>query len=142
MNDRALRAAVGILTAAGAAIAGYLTYARFTHTALACTTGGCEIVQRSDYAELAGIPVALLGLAAYVFLFGTAFSSSELARVAGAGVAVAGAAFSAYLVYVQIAVIDAICQWCVASDVVMALLASICVARVIAGGPGPQARAH
>jgi uncharacterized membrane protein len=136
MNDQALRAAVGILATAGAAIAGYLTYARFTDTALACATGGCEIVQRSDYAELAGIPVALLGLAAYVFLLGTAFSRSELARAAAAAVAVGGAAFSAYLVYIQIAVIDAICQWCVASDVVMALLACACVARAIIG-PGP-----
>ena len=121
MNDRTLRTAVGILAAAGAAIAGYLTYARFSHTPVACATGGCEIVQSSDYAELAGIPVALLGLTAYLFLLGTAFSSSEAARAAGAAVAVAGAAFSAYLVYVQIAVIDAICQWCIASDVVMAL---------------------
>jgi uncharacterized membrane protein len=136
MNDRTLRTAVGILAAVGAAIAGYLTYARFTHTTLACTTGGCEIVQRSDYAELAGIPVALLGLAAYVFLLATAFSSSEPARAAAAAVAVAAAAFSAYLIYIQIAVIDAICQWCVASDVVMALLACACVARVV--GPGPR----
>jgi uncharacterized membrane protein len=132
MNDRALRTAVGILAAAGAAIAGYLTYARFTHTQVACATGGCEIVQRSDYAELVGIPVALLGLMAYLFLLGTAFSSSEPARVAAAAVAVAGAAFSAYLVYVQIAIIDAICQWCVASDVIVALLACACVARVVA----------
>ena len=138
MNDRALRTAVGILAAAGAAIAGYLTYARYAHTTIACTTGGCEIVQRSNYAELAGIPVALLGLMAYVFLLGTAFSSAELARAAGAAVAVAGAAFSAYLVYVQIAVIDAICQWCVASDVVMALLASACVARVVVPRPRPR----
>jgi uncharacterized membrane protein len=137
MNDRALRTAVGILATVGAAIAGYLTYARFTHTQVACATGGCEIVQRSDYAELVGIPVALLGLGAYLFLLGTAFSTSELARTAAAGVAVAGAAFSAYLVYVQIAVIDAICQWCVASDVIMALLACACIARVVAAGrPG------
>ena len=132
MNDRRLRTAVGILAAAGVAIAGYLTYARFSHTTITCATGGCEIVQSSDDAELAGIPVALLGLTAYVFLLGTAFSSSEAARAAGAVVAVAGAAFSAYLVYVQIAVIDAICQWCVASDVVMVLLACACVGRVLA----------
>lgn len=131
MNDRTLRTAVGILAAAGAAIAGYLTFARFTHTPVACATGGCEIVQRSDYAELGGIPVALLGLAAYVFLLGTAFSSAEPVRAAAAAVAVAGAAFSAYLVYVQIAVIDAICQWCVASDVIMALLACACVGRML-----------
>ena len=132
MNDRALRSAVGILAAVGAVVAGYLTYAHFTHTPVACATGGCEIVQSSDYAELAGIPVALLGLAAYLFLLGTAFSSSEAARTAAAAVAAAGAAFSAYLVYVQIAVIDAICQWCVVSDVVMPLIACVSIGRVIA----------
>src|SRR6185503_19856567 len=110
----------------------YLTYARLSHTPVACATGGCEIVQSSDYAELAGIPVALLGLTADVFLLGTAFLSSEAARAAGAVVAVAGAAFSAYLVYVQIAIIEAICQWCIASDVVMVLLACSCVGRVLA----------
>jgi len=134
MNDRVLRTAVGILAAAGAAIAGYLTYARFTHTQVACATGGCEIVQRSDYAELVRSPVSLLCLGAYLFLLGTAFFTTELARTAAAGVAVAGAAFSAYLVYVQIAVIDAICQWCVASDVIMVLLACACVARVVTAG--------
>ena len=138
MNDRRLRTAVGILAAAGVAIAGYLTYARFSHTTITCATGGCEIVQSSDYAELAGIPVALLGLTAYVFLLGTAFSSSEAARAAGAVVAVAGAAFSAYLVYVQIAVIDAICQWCIASDVVMVLLACACIGRVLAARDSPR----
>ena len=131
MNDQALRAAVGILATAGAAIAGYLTYARFTDTALACATGGCEIVQRSDYAELAGIPVALLGLAAYVFLLSTAFSRSELARAAAAAVAVGGAAFSAYLVYIQIAVIDAICQWCVASALLMTALLAVNAMRMV-----------
>lgn len=133
MNDRALRAAVAVFAAAGAAIAAYLTYAHFTHTTIACTTGGCEAVQSSEYAELAGIPVALLGLSAYLFLLLTALSTSELARTAGAAVAVAGAAFSAYLVYIQIAVIDAICQWCIASDVLMPGLAILCVLRMFRG---------
>jgi uncharacterized membrane protein len=131
MSDRALRAVVGSLAVVGAAIAGYLVYTRYTDTKLACATGGCEIVQSSDYAEIVGIPVAVLGLTAYVFLFATALSASDLARMAGAVVAVSGAAFSLYLVYVQIAVIDAICQWCVASDAIMVLLAAACVLRVV-----------
>jgi uncharacterized membrane protein len=131
MSDRALRAVVGSLAVVGAAIAGYLVYTRYTDTKLACATGGCEIVQSSDYAEIVGIPVAVLGVVAYVFLFATALSASDLARMAGAVVAVSGAAFSLYLVYVQIAVIDAICQWCVASDAIMVLLAAACVLRVV-----------
>lgn len=131
MSDRALRVLVGSLAAVGAAIAGYLVYTRYTNTRIACATGGCEIVQSSKYAELSGVPVAVLGLAAYLFLLATALSASELARAAGAIVAVAGAAFSLYLVYLQVAVIDAICQWCVISDVVMCLLAVACVLRVV-----------
>lgn len=133
MTDRRLRLAVGILSAAGAAVAGYLTYARYTDTTLVCATGGCETVQRSDYALLAGIPVAVLGLGAYLILLGTALSASELARVVGAVVAVSGTLFAAYLLYAQIVVIDAVCQWCVASDVLIALLAVACSLRLRSG---------
>jgi uncharacterized membrane protein len=133
VTDRRLRLAVGILSAAGAAVAGYLTYARYTDTTLVCATGGCETVQRSDYALLAGIPVAVLGLGAYLILLGTALSASELARVVGAVVAVSGTLFAAYLLYAQIVVIDAVCQWCVASDVLIALLAVACSLRLRSG---------
>jgi len=125
--------AVGGLSGLGVAVAGYLAYARLTETAIACTTGGCEVVQRSDYAEVAGIPVALLGLGAYVFLLGTALLTFELARVAGALAAVSGALFAAYLLYAQLFLIDAICHWCLVSDVAIGLLAVACVLRLRSG---------
>ena len=130
MTDRTLRVAVGVLAAAGAAVAGYLAYARYTDTTLACATGGCETVQRSDYAVLAGVPVSVLGLVAYLVLLATAFLRSEIARLVGAIVAVSGTLFAAYLLYAQIVVIDAVCQWCVASDVLITLLAVACVLRL------------
>ena len=133
MTDRGLRLAVGVLAATGAAIAGYLVFARFSDVTIACTTGGCEAVQHSDYAELAGMPVAVLGLAAYLLLLGAAFRTGELARLLGAVIAVSGALFAGYLLYVQLALIDAICQWCVASDVVIGLLALACVLRLRSG---------
>ena len=133
MSDRTLRIAVGGFSTIGIAVASYLTYARYADTTIACATGGCETVQRSDYAELLGIPVAVLGLLAYVFLLATAFFANELARLAGAVVAVAGALFAAYLLFAQLFVIDAICQWCVASDVVIGLLAVACVLRLRSG---------
>ena len=130
MSDRALRIAVGGLAALGVAIAAYLAYTRYTETTIACTTGGCEVVQRSEYAELFGIPVVVLGLGAYVFLLGTALFTIELARLSGAVAAVSGALFAAYLLVAQLFLIDAVCQWCVASDVVIALLAVACVLRL------------
>ena len=67
MSDRALRLAVAAVAAAGVAVAGYLTYVHYRPGALICTGGGgCEAVQDSSYAEIAGIPVALLGLVAYL----------------------------------------------------------------------------
>lgn len=131
MNDKRLRVAVAVLAAIGAGIAGYLLYHHVAGGTIACTTGGCEEVQDSEYAELAGMPVALLGLLAYVAIFATALSPLEVARAAGAAIALAGLAFSLYLVYVQVAVIDAICQWCIASDVVMAALALVTGLRLL-----------
>ena len=133
MSDRALRIAVGGLSAIGIVLASYLTYAHYAEATIVCTTGGCEAVQSSDYAELLGVPVAVLGLLAYVFLLATAFLTLELARLAGAVVAVSGALFAGYLLFAQLFLIDAICQWCVASDVLFGLLAVGCVLRLRSG---------
>ena len=42
VSDSKLRAAIAILALAGATVAAYLVYARYTGTRLACTTGGCR----------------------------------------------------------------------------------------------------
>jgi len=130
MSDRQLRLAVVALSTIGAGIAAYLTYAHVTGTQLACATGGCETVQHSRYSELAGVPVAALGVAGYVTLAATAAFRSDLVRAAGAACALAGFAFGAYLIYVQVAVIDALCQWCLTSDGVLTLLVPVTVLRL------------
>ena len=117
-----LRAAIAGLALAGAAVSGYLVYARYTHTQLACTTGGCETVQHSKYAKAAGVPVAVLGLIAYLAVLSTTFSARLEAAALGAAVVLGGLAFGVYLIVIQVAVIDAICQWCLASDGILALL--------------------
>ena len=123
MSDRTLRAAIAALALVGAAVAAYLVYARYSGTQLACTTGGCETVQHSRYAKAAGIPVAVLGLAAYLAVFVTALSTRVEAAAIGAAIVLAGLVFGIYLIVVQVAVIEAICQWCLISDAVLALLA-------------------
>jgi uncharacterized membrane protein len=130
VSDRRLRLSVGGLAAVGAAVAGYLTYARYTDAMLVCATGGCEPVQRSEYAVLAGIPVAVLGLLTYLVLLASAFTKSELSRATGAVLAISGALFAAYLLWAQVFLIDAICQWCLASDVLITLLAAACALRL------------
>jgi uncharacterized membrane protein len=126
-----LRRATLALALAGAGIAGYLTYVHYAHVQPLCTTGGCEKVQASKYAELFGIPVALLGLAAYAALVALAWVRGANAALASTLVALVGVGFSAYLLWAQLGPIDAICQWCVAQDVVMAALAALCIARLL-----------
>jgi uncharacterized membrane protein len=138
MSERTLRAAIAGLALAGAAVAAYLVYARYTGTQLACTTGGCETVQHSKYAKAAGIPVAVLGLAAYLAVFLTALSARLEAAALGAAIVLGGLAFGIYLIVIQVAVIDAICQWCLISDGILAVLAVASAERLRQAAGTPQ----
>ena len=126
-----LRRAIAGAALVGGAIAAYLTVVHYSHLSPICTTGGCEKVQQSRYAEAAGIPVAVLGLVAYAAVLVTAAVRGLTAAVIGATIALAGLAFSAYLLWAQLARIHAICQWCVGNDIVIAVVAVLCVARVL-----------
>ena len=130
MTETRLRRAIAVFALVGVGIAGYLSYVRWAGEAPACTTGGCEKVQSSKYSEVVGIPVAYLGLFAYLAILATAFRAGQAAATICAGLALAGAVFAAYLLYLQIAVIDAICIWCVGSDIVIACLAVLSVLRL------------
>jgi uncharacterized membrane protein len=130
VSDRRLRLAVGTLALIGAAVAAYLTYARYADASITCTSGGCETVQDSEYAVLAGIPVAVLGLGGYALIFATALSARETARLAGAVLAVAALAFSLFLLYLQLGPIGAVCDWCLANDAVAALLVPVATLRL------------
>ena len=121
MSDRALRVATTIVAIAGVAVAGYLTWAHYASSAVVCVAGGgCETVQESDYTETAGVPVALLGLIAYTLILAAVAWDSPTARLGAATLALVGLLFSLYLLALQLFVIDAICSWCLANDVVIA----------------------
>ena len=121
MTDRALRIAVALVALAGVAVAGYLTWAHFADSQVVCVAGGgCEIVQKSEYAEIAGVPVAVLGLAAYTVILALIVWDAPVARLAAATIALIGALFGMYLLALQLFVIDAICVWCLANDVLIA----------------------
>lgn len=130
MTDRRLRVAVGALALVGIVVAGYLTYTRYSGASITCTSGGCETVQESEYSEVAGIPVAVLGLISYTLIFLTALSAHEVARLAGAVLALVGLVFSAYLLYAQLGPIDAVCDWCLVNDVVALLLVPVAALRL------------
>jgi uncharacterized membrane protein len=132
LSDRTLRVAVGLVAAAGIAVAGYLTWVHFDEAALVCVAGGgCETVQQSDYAEIVGIPVALLGLLGYTTIVGLVLWDAPYARLGAAMLAFVGLLFSLYLLVLQLFVIDAVCVWCMANDVVIApLLAALTALRL------------
>ena len=126
-----LRAAIAAAALVGAAIAAYLTYVHYSHTAPICVNSGCETVQKSKYAELAGIPVALLGLIAYIAIIATTAVRGTTPAFIAVLLALVGVAFSAYLLWAQLGPIGAICQWCLGNDIVITIVAVLCVARML-----------
>ena len=129
--DRLTRAILAVALL-GVAIAGYLTYIHYAGIKPICAaSGGCEKVQSSVYSDLAGIPVAVLGLAGYLGILASLLIAGEAGRLAGFALALAGFAFSAYLTYREIFTIKAICQWCVGSAVLMTVLAVLMTVRLL-----------
>jgi uncharacterized membrane protein len=119
-----------ILIAAGIFIASYLTYVKLFGIKPYCAgVGDCEAVQTSPYAELFGVPVAIWGLLGYLALLALFLvkrydwrNLGWVARQAFFLVTLVGLLYSAYLTYLELFVINAICPWCVASAIVMAAL--------------------
>ena len=90
VSARAARIAIAALALVGISITTYLLYTRYSGNRIACPTGGCETVQESRYAELAGIPVAAIGLVGYLALLVTTFVRSEAGRAAAVAISLAG----------------------------------------------------
>ena len=115
------------LSVAGLGISSYLAYTHWADATIACGgVGNCNLVNNSRYAELAGMPVALLGALSYSAMIATAVVWLWL-RPSGLawpvmvlwGLSVGGTLYSAYLTYVELFVLEAICIYCVASAGVM-----------------------
>jgi uncharacterized membrane protein len=133
VSDRRLAITIGAIAALGVAIATYLVYVHYAGIEPICAAGGggCHKVQTSDFAELAGVPVALLGLIGYVLILGSLLVRGDAGLLSAAVLALGGFGFSMYLTYRELFTIHAICQWCVASAVLMTVLAGLTVWRVV-----------
>jgi uncharacterized membrane protein len=120
--------ATALLSLVGIADAAYLLYIKMA--TVQCGVGGCDIVNTSAYSEVAGIPVAAIGLVGYIVILilamgrwvlegdGRALYLTMLLFV----VALAGTLYSAYLTYLEVAVIRAICPYCVVSAIIISLI--------------------
>jgi uncharacterized membrane protein len=136
LSDRTLRGLAAVVALCGIGVAGYLTWAHYQHSQVVCVVGGgCETVQKSSYSEIAGVPVALLGLISYCGILGLIAWDAPWARVGAATLALVGLLFSAYLLAVQLFVIDAVCVWCVTNDVLIAPALAVLTALRLRGQP-------
>lgn len=117
--------ASALVALVGIGVSSYLTLIHYDEAALICGVGDCHTVQNSRYAEVAGIPIAIFGLLMYATILALAIArwrqpdtslSATLTSVAFA-IALAGVGYAAYLTWLEIAVIKAICQWCVVSAI-------------------------
>ncbi len=107
---------------------------------MACGAGGCETVQLSEYAELLGQPVALYGVIGYLSIFAVSlvglqprWLSSKAPSVALLVLSAMGVAFTAYLTYLEAAVIQAWCRWCIVSAVIITAIALTALAGLRRG---------
>ena len=121
------RMIIAALALAGVGLATYLAmYKLGMIGTLACGTGGCETVNLSRWATMMGIPVAVWGLGFYVVLFGVALLGTTNTFVNASWVSTAllvltgwGVIFSAWLTYLELFVIHAICRFCVVSAILV-----------------------
>ena len=111
------------LAVAGLGISSYLTYTHWAHASVACGgLGSCNEVNNSEYAEVAGIPVAFLGALSYLALIALALawfwqrpSGPAWPVMFFWGLSLVGTLYSAYLTYIELFVLEAVCVYCVAS---------------------------
>jgi uncharacterized membrane protein len=121
------RMSAAVLSLLGLFLSAYLYLYKIGRIgSLACGAGGCETVQQSPWSRFAGLEVSLIGLAGYAGLLlvslvalqpgpsSRRWPTTLLLLLSGLGVA-----FTAYLTYLELFVIHAICRWCVGSAVII-----------------------
>jgi uncharacterized membrane protein len=125
------------LTLLGFAVSAYLAWIKLTGNTASCgPVGDCESVNNSRYAVIGGVPIALLGALGYLALLAALVvearwqSLSGTARLAALGIGLVGTLYSAYLTYVEVAVLRAVCPYCVVSAIAMTLILVLCVLRL------------
>jgi uncharacterized membrane protein/thiol-disulfide isomerase/thioredoxin len=138
---------IPLLAILGLGVAGYMAYIEITHVAAVCgPVGECNVVQTSQYATIAGIPVAVLGLIFYFAVLvlwavqrSTAGKWARPAALALLGMAVFGVLFSIYLTLLEIFVIHAVCMWCLSSALITTLIMVVVVAQLTRGAATEKA---
>ena len=141
-SERLRWGGLSVLAVAGMGVAAYLTYTHWADKPVACgPVGDCNLVQTSEYSAIAGVPVALLGFLLCAALLGVVLwrvgldrsgMAEEWAPLAVFGMTLMGVAYAAYLTYVELFVLEAICIYCVTLASIMTASLLISVAELFA----------
>ena len=127
---------IGTFAFAGVFLSIYLTLYKLGYIGeLQCAVGSCETVNTSRWATFLGLPVAAWGLGFYVATLGLVlvgiqerYADSRAVSLALVGLTGWGVLFSAWLTYLELFVINAICMWCVISAIMVAIMFVISLA--------------
>jgi uncharacterized membrane protein len=128
-----------VLVVLGLLVSGYLSYVQLTATPMACLQGSifsCDTVQNSAYAKLGGISIAYLGFFAYVVMGVLLVFEARVGFLQQYGlmllfgVVLFAWMYSMYLVYLQFAVLQALCQWCLMHEIIVTILFVVTLLRV------------
>jgi uncharacterized membrane protein len=123
-----LRVIALALVVIGLVVTTYLSYVKLTDVPMACVAGGafdCETVQNSAYSRLFGIPIAWLGWGTYITLGLLLLLENRVAFLRDYsiilvfGISLFAFLYSVFLVYVQVAILQALCPWCLAHEIIM-----------------------
>ena len=129
-----------ILSILGLADSVYLSWIKFSHTEASCIRGigDCFSVNTSRYSEFMGIPIALFGVIGYLIIIVVLLAGRrpgfflENSPLIVFGATLFGVLYSAYLTYLEIAVIKAICPYCLVSAILMLSLFILSIVQLTA----------
>ncbi len=115
---------MSVLSVLALAVAGYLTWVKVAGAAPACAIlSGCETVESSSYSEFLGMPVAAFGMVgAAGMLVGSLLwwlRADRRGLLLAYAVGIGSLPILAWLTYLELAVIHAVCVWCVAYAALM-----------------------
>jgi len=128
-----LRGIATFLATFGIGVATYITIADSGGGSPVCVAGshGCQTVAESSYSHVLGVNIAVFGIAGYVLLLVCALLRGDVARMGGFLISLGGFGYSFYLTYLELFKIEAVCQWCVTSAILMTLLFATNVTRMM-----------
>jgi len=137
MNKWLYRASIA-LTIVGLLVSIYMTLYKVTSNDKMCLgSGDCSTVNASRYSEVNGIPVAVIGVLGYLAILAIHYFENrnrffkENSTLMIFGLALTGFIFTVWLIYVEIALLKALCPFCLTSQAAMTLIFIVAVIRLV-----------